>query len=156
MRRGNRLPAGAKVGCILLVSVIGTGRFLSLRMLMMWSATSDGTLPKGPYLVYQLLPSCFLLAWNIGCGDDRLMWIDKERSENLSMPGFRRVRQAEWTDSVLHRVWECQETSFAGDDFPELLFTWPVVMEAVNFLYGADISLIVGEIHALTYLLAKC
>ena len=33
------------------------------------------------------------------------MWIDKEQSENLSMPGFRRVRQAEWTDSVLHRVW---------------------------------------------------
>lgn len=112
-------------------------------------------LAQGPNTADQLLPPCLLLTWNIGRADDGLMRIDKEKSQNLSMPGFRGVRQMKRVDSVLDCVWESQKSTLLGDDFPKLLHARFAVSEAVDFLYGAEIALLVREIRAVSYLLAE-
>lgn len=58
-------------------------------------------------------------------------------------------------DSVLHRVWESQESTLLSDDLAKLLHARLAVSKAVDLFYGAEISLFVWEVQALTYLLTK-
>ena len=71
------------------------------------------------------------------------------------MTGFCGVGELEGGYAVLHHVWEGEEAPFAGDDGAELLDRGAFVLDVVDFVDGAVVVLVVGEVEAVVDLLPE-